>query len=454
MNVPVTVRPSNIDLPFNAPVPVEECEGPVVNGILRVAYWALGVFVLFFTVWAIFAPLNSAAIAQGLLRSEGGGRKVIQHLEGGIIERIAVKEGQRVKAGQVLVYLDNTATGARDTALQTAHDTLLAQNARLTAERLGSGQVNYPPELLARANEESVKSIIAASDAVFRARRAGMNEQIAILRQRIGQSSAEMASAGAQISALGNQGRLLEEEARGVQTLVDEGLERKSRLLALQRQQAATVGQQGQLVGNQARIREAVGETHAQMAYLRSQMVSDAAAQQRDVQASLAEMAEKLNVSRDVSKRRQITAPVDGTVVNLRMITPGGVVSPGQPILDIVPSNEKMVIVARLKANDVDVVYQNLPAEIRLTPYKARTMPMLHGTVREISPDATYDDKTNTLYYETQIELDANELKQLQGVRLVSGMPAEVFINLGSRSLIQYLVQPFIDSFQRAFREG
>lgn len=454
MNVPVTIRPTDIDVPFSAPVPVEAREGPVVNGTLRVAYWALGSFVVFFAVWAIFAPLNSAAIAQGLLRSEGGGRKVVQHLEGGIIERIAVKEGQRVKAGQVLVYLDETATGARDTALQTAHDTLVAQDARLTAERLGSGRVNYPPELLARANEESVKSIIAASDAVFRARRAGMSEQIAILRQRIGQSSAEMASAGAQISALGNQGRLLEEEARGVQTLVDEGLERKSRLLALQRQQAATVGQQGQLVGNQARIREAVGETHAQMAYLRSQMVSDAAAQQRDVQASLAEMAEKLNISHDVSKRRQITAPVDGTVVNLRMVTPGGVVGPGQPILDIVPSNERMVIVARLKANDVDVVYQNLPAEIRLTPYKARTMPMLHGTVREISPDATYDDKTNTLYYETQIELDANELKRLKDVRLVSGMPAEVFINLGSRSLLQYLVQPFIDSFHRAFREA
>jgi HlyD family secretion protein len=454
MNAPVSIRPGDIDLPRNALVPISDIGGPSVSRILRAAYWALGLFVGFFGLWAFFAPLNSAAIAQGVLRSDGGGRKVVQHLEGGIIQRIAVKEGQSVKAGQVLVFLDNTASGARDTALQTTYDTLLAQDARLTAERTGSGRVAYPPELLARAKEESVKSIIAASDAVFRARRTAMGEQISILRQRVGQSGAEMSSTGAQIAALGNQSRLLEEEASGVETLVNEGLERKSRLLALQRQQAATIGAQGQLVGNQAKIRDAVGETHAQMAFLRSQMVTDAAAQQRDVQASIAEMVEKLNVSRDISKRRQIIAPVDGTVVNLRMVTPGGVVGPGQPILDIVPANEKIVVVARLKANDVDVVYQNLPAEIRLTPYKARTMPMLHGTVREVSPDATYDDKTNTLYYETQIVLDASELKQLKDVRLVSGMPAEVFINLGSRSLLQYLLQPVFDSFNRAFRES
>ena len=454
MNAPVSIRPSDNDLPRNALVPISEMGGPSVSRILRAAYWALGLFIAFFGLWAFFAPLNSAAIAQGVLRFDGGGRKIIQHLEGGIIERIAVKEGQRVKAGQVLVFLDNTASGARDTALQTTYDTLLAQDARLTAERTGSGRVAYPPELLARAQEESVKSIIAASDAVFRARRTAMGEQISILRQRVGQSGAEMSSTGAQITALGHQSRLLEDEASGVKTLVDEGLERKSRLLALQRQQAATIGAQGQLVGNQEKIREAVGETHAQMAFLRSQMVTDAAAQQRDVQASIAEMVEKLNVSRDISKRRQIIAPVDGTVVNLRMVTPGGVVGPGQPILDIVPTNEKIVVVARLKANDVDVVYQNLAAEVRLTPYKARTMPMLHGTVREVSPDATYDDKTNTLYYETQITLDANELKGLKDVRLVSGMPAEVFIDLGSRSLLQYMLQPVFDSFNRAFRES
>ncbi len=454
MNAPITIRPTDIDVPRNAVVPVHFPDAPAVNHILRTAYWALGLFVGFFSLWAIFAPLNSAAIAQGVLRSDGGGRKVVQHLEGGIIQRIAVKEGQRVKAGQVLVYLDNTASGARDTALQTTYDTLLAQDARLTAERTGSAHVTYPSELLNRGKDDSVKSIIAASDAVFRARRRAMGEQISILRQRVGQSSAEMASTGAQVEALGSQSKLLDEEARGVQTLVDEGLERKSRLLALQRQQAATIGQQGQLMGNQARIRDTVGETHAQMAFLRSQMVTDAAAQQRDVQASLADMVEKLNVSRDISRRRQIVAPVDGTVVNLRMVTPGGVVGPGQPILDIVPANEKIVVVARLKANDVDVVYQDLPAEIRLTPYKARTMPMLHGTVREVSPDATYDDKTNTLYYETQIVLDVKELRQLKDIRLVSGMPAEVFINLGSRSLLQYLMQPVVDSFRRAFRES
>lgn len=454
MNVPVTIGTNRVAVPSDSLTLVGLPAAPVVGHILRAAYWSLALFGAFFALWAHFAPLNSAAIAQGILKSDGGGRKVVQHLEGGIIRRIAVREGQAVKAGQVLIYLDNTASGARDTALQTTYDTLLAQDARLTAERTGKDRVSYPSVLTERLNEESVKSIIAASDAVFRARRNAMGEQISILRQRVAQSGAEMTGTGSQIAALGDQSRLLEEEASGVQALVNEGLERKSRLLGLQRQQAATIGQQGQLIGNQARIRDAVGETQAQMSFLRSQMVTEASAQQRDVQASLAEVVEKLNVSRDISKRRQIIAPVDGTVVNLRMVTLGGVIAPGQPILDIVPANEMIVVVARLKANDVDVVYKNLPAEIRLTPYKARTMPMLHGIVREVSPDATYDDKTNTLYYETQIVLSASELKKLKDVRLVSGMPAEVFINLGSRSLFQYLMQPAIHSFHRAFRES
>lgn len=298
-----------------------------------------------------------------------------------------------------------------------------------------------------------VAQIIRASDAVFRTRRQALSDQMAIMRQRLGQASAELASTGAQIDALRSQAQLLTDEESGVSKLVEEGLERRSRLLAIQRQQAQTIGQQGQLLGNVARIRDSAGETRAQMSFLSGQQATEAAAQQREVQASLAEITEKLNVSRDISKRRQIVAPVDGTVVNLRMVTPAGVLTPGQAILDIVPSNEKIVIVARLKANDIDVVHENQIAEVRLTPYKARTVPLLKGRVRSVSPDAMIDENTSTLYYEAQVELDPKELKGLPDVRLLSGMPAEVFIKLGDRSLFQYLVQPFVDSFHRAFRE-
>lgn len=424
-----------------------------VGRSLRAAWIALAIVLLFFAIWAVLAPINSAAIASGLLRADGGGRRTVQHLEGGIIRQILVKEGQQVRAGQVLVLLDDTATNAQDVALQSSYDALLAQDARLTAERTGAASVSYPRELLDRANTPEVKSIIAASDAVFQAKRRALYEQTAILSQRIGQANAELGSTGAQISALGDQNQLLAQEVANVSALVDEGLERKSRLLALQRQQAAIAGQRGQLAGNSARIRDTMAETRAQMAFLRGQAASDAAVQQRDVQATLADVRQKLSVSRDVNKRRQIVAPVDGRVVNLRLVTPGGVVGAGQPVLDLVPTNEEIVIVARLKANDIDAVTPGLAAEVRLTPYKARVLPLLKGTVRQVSPDAIFDEKTDTLYYEAQILLDRKQLAELRDVKLVSGMPAEVFIDLGARSLAQYFVQPLLDSFRRAFRE-
>jgi HlyD family secretion protein len=455
MTIPATVpQGGQLALSNSWLIPVEVAEKPQVDGILKTAYIALAVFSAIFIIWAAAAPLSSAAIAQGVLRADGGGRKTVQHLEGGIIKKILVREGQKVKAGQVIVLLDETQSAARDAALQTTYDNLVAQDARLTAEREGRASVTYPKELLERAKSDpAVAQVIRASDAVFRTRRQALSDQMAIMRQRLGQASAELSSTGAQLQALREQSQLLADEETGVSKLVEEGLERRSRLLALQRQQAQTLGQQGQLQGNAARIRDAAAETRAQMSFLYGQQATDAAAQQRDVQASLAEVTEKLNVSRDISKRRQIIAPVDGTIVNLRMVTPTGVITPGQPILDIVPSNEKIVILARLKANDIDVVHENQVAEVRLTPYKARTVPLLKGRVRSVSPDASIDEQSGTLYYEAQIELDPRELKELPNVRLLSGMPAEVFINLGERSLFQYMVQPFIDSFRRAFRE-
>ena len=453
MNAPIMSSPNASSRPGQSLVIYDPAERPPVRGIMRVAWLALAGFIAFFMLWSVLAPLHSAAIASGVLRADGGGRKVVQHLEGGIIKEILVRDGQSVKAGQVLVVLDNTQSGARDSALQTAYDTLLAQDARLTAERLGRSGVVYPVALKSRAGDESVRAIMAASDAVFQTRRGAMVDQIRIMQQRIQQARAEINASSAQVDSLAEQNRLLDEERQGVAGLVEQGLERKSRLLALQRQQSATIGQREQTIGSQARLNEAIGESRAQISFLRGQQASEAAAQQREVQANLADLTEKINVSRDVSSRRQVTAPVDGTVVNLRVVTLGAVVGPGQPIVDIVPANEKIVVSARVKANDVDVVHQGLVAEIKLTPYKARTMPMLRGSVREISADAAYDEKSNSLYYETEIVLDEKELKKLHDVHLVSGMPAEVFINLGSQSLMQYLFQPLIDSFQRAFRE-
>jgi HlyD family secretion protein len=431
-----------------------ELHTPRVNGSLRLAFISIAAFVGIFTLWSWAAPLNSAAIAPGVLEAAGGGRRTVQHLEGGIVSKFLVVEGQKVKAGDILVQLDTTQNDARDAAVRSALYGLLAQDARLTAERQGLRSVSYPAELLAVADMPEIQDIIAASNALFAARRRGLSEQTTVLRQRLGQSQAEIRSANAQLAAIGDQAQLLDDEEMGVNMLVEEGLERKSRLLSLQRQKSAAEGQHGQLTNNLDRIRKTIDETNAQMTFLRGQTVTDAATQQRDVQMQIAEAREKLKVSEDIRKRQQIVAPVDGRVANLRLITPGGVIGAGQPVLDIVPTNEKIVVAARLNANDIDMVHPGLTAEVKLTPFKARVLPGLNGIVREVSPDATFDEDARQLYYKVKIEIPQEELKHFPEVELTSGMPTEVFINLGSTSLMQYLMQPMIDSFHRAFRES
>jgi len=452
MNVPLSL--SRDPAPLALPAPAGHAPGPRVRGSLRMALISIGLFVIAFGIWAWAAPLNSAAIAPGYLEAAGGGRRTVQHLEGGIVRRFLVEEGQFVRAGEPLVELDDTQTDASDAALRSTLYGLLAQDARLTAERLGLRTIRYPAELLAVASDPEVKEIIAASNAEFLSRQRGLSEQTAVLTQRIGQSHADIRSSDAQIAALSDQAKLLNDEEMGVNMLVDEGLERKSRLLALQRQQALVEGEQGKLTNNLDRLRDTIGETRAQMVSLRGQVALEATSQQREVQLRIAEAREKLKVSADVRTRQQIVAPIEGRVANLRLITPGGVVGAGQPILDIVPSSEGIVVAARLRPNDIDMVHSGLKAEIKLTPYKARVIPNLLGTVKEVSPDAIFDKDSQQIYYKVIVQIAPEQLKRYPGVRLMSGMPAEVYINLGSNSLIQYLFQPMIDSFNRSFRES
>lgn len=427
---------------------------PRVKGSLRIAFISIALFVLAFGVWAWAAPLNSAAIASGYLEAAGGGRRTVQHLEGGIVQEFLVKEGQFVRAGQPLVQLDTTQTEASDAALRSTFYGLLAQDARLDAERRGLRAPIYPAELMAAANDPEVMDIIRTSNEEFASRQRGLTEQAQIYSQRIGQTYADIRSSEAQIASLEDQEKLLADEEMGVNMLVDEGLERKSRLLALQRQRAFVTGEQGKLTNALDRHRGTIGESRAQMASLRSQMAAEAATQQPEVQLKIAEMREKLKVSRDIRGRQQILAPIDGRVSNLRLITPGGVIGAGQAILDIVPTSEKIVVSARLKPTDVDMVHDGLKAEVKLTPYKARVIPNLFGTVREVSPDAIYDKDANQLYYKVIVEISPEQLKRYPSVKLMSGMPAEVYVDLGSSSLVSMFFQPMIDSFNRSFRES
>ncbi|WP_422060505.1 HlyD family type I secretion periplasmic adaptor subunit [Sphingopyxis sp.] len=455
MNVPLRMSPDGEGAPLALPAPAGDIgAAPKVKSSFRLAFVAITLFVAAFSVWAWAAPLNSAAIASGYLEAAGGGRRTVQHLEGGIVSRFLVQEGQLVKAGQPLLLLDATQSDASDAALRSTFYGLLAQDARLDAERRGLRSVAYPAELMAQAGDPEIQEIIATSNDEFASRQRGLSEQSQIYSQRIGQTNADIRSSDAQIAALSDQAKLLADEEMGVDMLVDEGLERKSRLLSLQRQRAYVEGEHGKLTNNLDRLRNTIGESRAQMSSLRSQMAAEAATKQPEVQLRIAETREKMKVSSDIRSRQQIVAPIDGRVSNLRFITPGGVVGAGQPILDIVPSSEKIVVSARLKPNDIDMVHDGLKAEVKLTPYKARVIPNLFGTVREVSPDAIFDKESGQIYYKVIVEISPEQLKRYPSVRLMSGMPAEVFIDLGSSSLVSMFFQPMIDSFNRSFRES
>ena len=454
MNVPSRIPSRELTVPFDASFTDTEYSAPRVNGPLRWAFGSIALFLIIFGIWSWAAPLNSAAIAPGVLEAAGGGRRTVQHLEGGIVSKFLVVEGKKVRAGDTLVQLDTTQNDARDAAVRSTLYGLLAQDARLTSERNGLPFIRYPAELLAQAKDPEVQSIIAASNALFAARRRSLTDQTTVLSQRLGQSQAEIRSSNAQLAALTDQTKLLKDEEFSVSMLVEEGLERKSRLLALQRQTSAAEGQFGQLTSNLDRIGKTMSETQAQMTFLRGQLATDAATQQREVQMQIVEAREKLKVSSDIRSRSKMVAPIDGTVVNLRLITTGGVIGAGQPVLDIVPSNEKIIVAARLNPNDIDMVHPGLTAEVRLTPFKARVVRGLKGVVREVSADATVDEEARSVYYKVKIEIAPEELKNFPNIELTSGMPTEVFIDLGASSLMQYLLQPLVDSFHRAFRES
>ncbi len=426
--------------------------GPPVRTLI--AAGALAALVGFggFGGWAALAPLASAAIAPGTVTVDGN-RKTVQHLDGGIIAEILVREGDRVAAGQPVMRLDDLETRSTIALLDGQVWALAAQEARLAAERDGRADVTFPAELTALTGERAVAEILAGQQRIFASRRTSLDSRAEVIRQRIAQQQAQIAALDAQRAAGRGQLALIAEEVVGVEIMVRQGLERKPRLLALQRQQVELEGQQGDLANRMAQAREAIAQAELEILSLRDDRQSEIATELRDVQVRLAEAREKRAAAAVRQGRRDVVAPVAGVVMKLRHFAPGAVVTPGGDILDLVPQDEPLVIDAHVSPTDIDVVRAGLPAKVVLSAFKSRTTPQLAGRVTRVSADALTDERTGTAYYRAQVEVDAGELAALDGVHLQPGMPAETLILTGERTLLRYLLQPIEDSFRRAFRE-
>lgn len=414
-------------------------------------FWVMLIFAGF-GGWAATAPIASAVIAQGSITVDTK-RKQVQHLEGGIVETLLVRDGDVVAAGDGLVRLDATRPRSMLTILTSALRKELAAEARLIAERDGSESISYPGDLTAEGDIAEVKALITSQNAIFAARRASLRGETEILGQRIAQLADEITGLTAQRDSKLRQTEFIDEELQGLRKLMSQGQTTKPRILSLERSAAALKGEEGELLSSIARARKSEGETRLEIIQRQKDFEKMVAEELETVQSRLRDLQERTVAARDVLKRINITAPVGGIVVNMAAHTVGAVIKPGDTILEIVPGKDSLVIEATVRPQDIDNVTLNQEAGIRLLAFKQRTTPLLNGAVSYVSADSLEHPATRQHFYIARIEVPEDELAKLGQLKLQPGMQVEVMIRTGNRTAFEYLIQPVVDSVNRAWRE-
>lgn len=433
-----------------------EVASPLAAAVRRpklLGYLVLLVFFGGFGSWAALSPLASAAVSPGVV-SPDGSRKTIAHLEGGIVRAIGVREGEPVQAGTMLVTLEDIRARAEFEALQERLVHLVTLEARLLAELEERQRIERPAEL-ARFAAASVRPALLAQQRLLASRRASFAGQEQILGQRIKQLEAEIAGLRQVIAAQDEQLALISEEVATVADLLDKGLGNKPRLLALQREGAEIRAEQAANRASIARHEQAIGETRIRLLTMHEELRESVSEELSSVRSELATVRSQLPSREDVLARTVITAPIDGTVVDLRVTTETGVVQPGEPLLDLVPQQAELIIDARVRPTDMDTVRAGQSAQVVLSAFAQRTLPRITGRLRSISADRLIDERSGEPYFLAKVAVDQDELARIAPeLELTPGMPAEVMILTGERTLLDYLLRPFVQSITRSFRES
>ncbi len=420
---------------------------------------AVGVLVGGLGIWAGLAPLSSAVIAPGVIVVDSS-RKEVQHLEGGIVAALLVREGDHVRAGQPVVRLDATQAGARRTILQAELDVLRARRVRLKAEQhVGEGgalpPLAFPSALeLRRLAEPSVAQILDGEFALFTARHAALKGRLAVLKTQPSLLREEIRGLEAQVAAKTRQIELIQQELAAQHKLLKKGHVPITRVLELERTAAALKGERGQRLAEIARARGSIGEAALREIELVTGFREGAVADLREAEARIFDLREQLLAAEDVLQRTELLAPATGHVVGLSVHTIGGVVAPGEVLMQIVPDKDALTIDVQVRPEDVDEVTPGQEADVRLTALDQTTTPTLKATVTAVSADRLVDEQSGLPYYRARLELTDEELSRLGEQTVVPGMPAEVFIRTGGRTVLNYLFKPLRDGFSRAFRES
>lgn len=402
--------------------------------------------------WAAFVPLAGAVVVPGNLVVQSN-VKNIQHPTGGVVADIDVQDGSRVQTGELLLRLDPTQARTGLQVVSKQLDEVGAKIARLVAERDGLARIEVPVELASRSGNETVKSVLASEDSLFKARLIARQSQKDLLQGKVAQLTEEIVGLEAQLDSKAKQLELIAGELTGVQELYDKHLVPLNRLTALQRESARIGGERGQIVSSIAETKSKIGEAQLQMVRADQDFRTDVVKELSEAQGKEAELVERNVAARDVLDRIEIHAPVAGVVHQLAAHTIGGVIRAGDTIMEIVPDTEDLLIEARLQPRDIDQVRTGQPAFVRFSAFNQRVTPQLTGAVSYVSADTSRDQQTNAPYFTVRVILSDQERRRLSGQQLVPGMPAEVFMQTRSRTMMSYLFKPIADQMRRAFVE-
>lgn len=417
------------------------------------------VILLFFGIflgWAAFAPLDAGAYAQGQI-AVSGNRQAVQHREGGVVSALHVAEGDAVQRDQILLTLSNGELRATERGVASQVFALIAQRARLIAERDSLRLIRPPPEFanLPPADAALAQESLRIQQIQFGARRVGRSTQTGVLRQRIAQLNEQILGYERQIAANQEQQRLIQEELAGMRSLAEQGYAPLTRVRALERTAAQLDGELGSLRAQIARSREAVGETRLQMSGVSSEMNEDVADQLRQIDVQLNELRPRLTELRSQIGRSEVRAPASGQIVGLTIFTQGGVIQPGQTLMEIVPHDASQIIVAQISPNDVDNLRVGQTTEVRFPGLRERNPPTIHGRVTRLSADSFTVEETGSSYFRTEIVVPAAELAKLgpSANTLRPGAPVEVIILLRKRTALNYLLEPLTSNLWRSGSE-
>lgn len=402
--------------------------------------------------WAALMPLSGAVVVAGNLIVESNVKKV-QHPTGGVVAEIPVRDGLHVNEGDLLARLDATQARASLQVITKQLDEFRSRIARLVAERDDSEELKVPLDLTERPTDHDVEQLIASENTLFKARKTARQTQKDLLRGHVGQLGEQISGLNAQIDAKAAQLDLISGELQGVQTLYDKHLVPLMRLTALQRDAARLEGERGQLVSAIAEARSKISEEELQIVRIDQDFRTDVMKDLREAQGKEAELVERSVSARDLLNRIDIRASASGVVHQLAVHTIGGVVAAGEVIMEIVPDKDSLQIEARLQPHDIDQVRIGQKSLVRFPAFNQRTTPQLSGSVSYISADLSHDKQTNAAYYTVRTTLPGEERRRLGELHLISGMPVEVFLQTGSRTMLSYLFKPITDQIQRAFNE-